>query len=470
MPERATTPTSTCIDGRRFSYLVAPDVLAATAGGYVAIDHPDGELLGQVTRVALATREASAHLVRVEGRLLGGRVAPFDGAATRAADGDDVAAWLDRMQTERAALPIGHLTRATGVELKLDAGAFRRHTFLCGQSGSGKTYALGTILERLLLETRLRVVVLDPNSDFTRLGEVRDDLDAAVATRYAEATRDLAVRRAAAAGNDRLHVRFTDFDAAERGATLRLDPIADRDEYAALVELADSVTSSPFATPQELADALRAAAEPAVRGLGMRVTNLGLHRWQLWSSRDDGSLSDLVAPGGPRAVVVDLGSLPTPSEKALAAEATLAALWRRREARDPTLVVIDEAHNVCPGAPPDPLTALATEHVVRLAGEGRKFGLTLLVSTQRPQKVHENVISQCDNLILMRMNSHADLGVVGGVFSFVPEQLLAEATEFGLGESLVAGGLVSHPTLARIGPRWSLEGGGDPPADWAAPR
>ena len=51
-------------------------------------------------------------------------------------------------------------------------GGFDRHTFLCGQSGSGKTYSLGMVLERLLLETSLRLVILDPNSDFVRLGEL----------------------------------------------------------------------------------------------------------------------------------------------------------------------------------------------------------------------------------------------------------------------------------------------------------
>ena len=59
----------------------------------------------------------------------------------------------------RAVLDVGSLIYADGVPLALDAGAFDRHTFLCGQSGSGKTYALGTILERLLAETTLRVVV-----------------------------------------------------------------------------------------------------------------------------------------------------------------------------------------------------------------------------------------------------------------------------------------------------------------------
>jgi DNA helicase HerA-like ATPase len=125
---------------------------------------------------------------------------------------------------------------------------------------------------------------------------------------------------------------------------------------------------------------------------------------------------------------------------------------------------------VCPNAPADPLTALATEHAVRIAGEGRKFGLTMLVSTQRPQKVHENVVSQCDNLVLMRMNSVSDLDVVSDLFSFVPQQLLARGRDFGLGDAVVAGGLVSHPTFGRFGPRWSVEGGSDPPSDWAAPR
>jgi DNA helicase HerA-like ATPase len=43
-----------------------------------------------------------------------------------------------------------------------------------------------------------------------------------------------------------------------------------------------------------------------------------------------------------------------------------------------SLIVIDEAHNVCPAEPPDPLVALATDRAIRIAAEGRKFGLYLL--------------------------------------------------------------------------------------------
>ena len=87
----------------------------------------------------------------------------------------------------RARLAIGELSLAPGVPFALDAGGFDRHTFLCGQSGSGKSYSLGLVLEQLLLETDLRIVILDPNSDYVRLTEVRDGVDAGAAARYAAA-------------------------------------------------------------------------------------------------------------------------------------------------------------------------------------------------------------------------------------------------------------------------------------------
>jgi uncharacterized protein len=124
------------------------------------------------------------------------------------------------------------------------------------------------------------------------------------------------------------------------------------------------------------------------------------------------------------------------------------------------------AHNVCPAEPCDPITALATEDAIRIAGEGRKFGLYLIIVTQRPQKVHENVLSQCENLVLMRMNSAADLAHIGRVFSSVPPGLIDRATTFRQGEALVAGRITSHPALIRFGARLTHEGGADVAGWW----
>ena len=61
------------------------------------------------------------------------------------------------------------------------------------------------------------------------------------------------------------------------------------------------------------------------------------------------------------------------------------------------------------------------------------------------------MLSQCDNLLLMRMNSEADLGHLSDAFLFVPDSLIQRATTFRQGESLVAGKFVPHPTYVRFG-------------------
>jgi DNA helicase HerA-like ATPase len=388
--------------------------------------------------------------------VLDGPGGAFHDALVRPATADEVRTWLDRTRPARARLDVGHLALARGVPFALDAGGFGRHTFLCGQSGSGKTYSLGVLLERLLMETDLHVVVLDPNSDYVRLGEMRSDAETEAAERYRAAAGPVAVR-SGTSGGTRIGVRFRELSPAAQAAVLRLDPVADRAEYAELVALVEDEGV------RSLEDLARSPAE----GLKLRARTLGVDRWGIWPGPDGTSLpQELDGNEAPRCLVVDLGSLPTREEQALAAGAVLERLWRARARRRPVAIVIDEAHNVCPAEPNDPLTALATADAIRIAGEGRKFGLYLIVVTQRPQKVHENVLSQCDNLVLMRMNSSADLGHVARVFSFVPPGLVDRAGTFAQGEALVAGKIASHPALIRFGARITEEGGADV-AGWA---
>jgi DNA helicase HerA-like ATPase len=469
------------IDGRRFSFQASLHDLELQPGGYTAVGD---SRLGHVHTLehdwveagaldaGLGADSAGANLrvgvARGEGVVLEGDGKPFHDEPLTPANAEAVAEWMTRARPPRAALDVGELSLSPGVRFTLDAGGFNRHTFFCGQSGSGKTYALGTVLERLLLETSLRIVVLDPNSDFVRLGRVRSDVEPGLAARYAEAAGGLAVVRAGE-GPGRLHVRFVDCDAAEQAAVLRLDPIEDRDEYGALVEMLEAgLPQRGEAGAAEVMSALLESPDPRRQALGARLRNLGVHRWQVWSAGDEDSVQDLAGAGGPRCLVVDLGSLGTPGEQAIAAESVLAALWRDRDEREPALIVIDEAHNVCPREPGDEVTSLATEHAARIAAEGRKFGLYLLVSTQRPLRVNELVVSQCDNLVLMRMNAAGDLAYIADVLSFAPRPLLERSTAFRQGESLVAGTISSHPAFVRFGPRLAEEGGSDVPTTWAS--
>ena len=458
--EASVLPLATSIDGRRFELQASLYGLELEVGGYVTIDTADEIRLGQVLSVQLAQHETSAldrpgtiliRVARGNGALLEGGHTPFHDAAIRPATDEQVAACLEHEQSSNARLEVGHLALARGVPFTLDAGGFGRHTFLCGQSGSGKTYSLGVLLEQLLMHTSLRVVVLDPNSDYVRLGEPSPKASDEAVERYQAVGETIAVR----SGTDDetgIRVRLRDLSPAHQAALLRLDPVADRAEYAELLGLVEDENV------RSVEDLARAPAE----ALKLRAHNLGVDRWGIWPGPEGQSLSDeLEDPAGPRCLVVDLGSLSTREEQAVAAGAVLERLWRSRARREPVAIVIDEAHNICPAEPGDQLTALATADAIRIASEGRKFGLYLIVVTQRPQKVHENVISQCDNLVLMRMNSIADLGHIAQVFSFVPPGLIDRATTFAQGEALITGKVASHPALIRFASRISQEGGSD---------
>jgi Helicase HerA, central domain len=476
-------PLATSVDGRSFDFQAPLHGLVLPPGGYAILEHGTGERLAQVLSVRLDHTDAaevgwegsgdgpgirSRLVIRRAvgaGRVLSGDGQPFHDAVVRAATPEEVAAWVNPSppaQTDRARLEVGELRLAPGVGFSLDAGGFDRHTFFCGQSGSGKTYSLGVVLEQLLLETGLQLVILDPNSDFSRLDTVRDGVDEPTAQRWRALAGGISIR-SGPEGPGRVHLRLDQLSRPAQAALLQLDPVADREEYAELGALLEEERPRTF-------DQWLDSERPGARELALRVRNLGVERWPVWSRGSEGSVIDALSDPAVRCLVIDLGSLGGRGEQALVAEAVLSTLWERRAERRPVLIVIDEAHNVCPAEPEDALRALAAEHAVRIAAEGRKFGLYLLVCTQRPQKVQQNVIAQCDNLVLMRMASEADLAYTGEVLSYVPRDLLAGATSFRLGEALVAGKLASHPALIKFGRRVAEEGGSDVEAAWAAAR
>ena len=476
--EESVLPLATSVDGRSFTFQASLHGLALQVGGYVVVETAAAARLGQVRSLAAAAREAGEVPLARDGDLpapdglalrlaLGGGVLlegddePFHDAAVRPAAPEEVAAWLGRGAPAGARLEAGELALVPGVPLGLDAAGLARHTVVCGQSGSGKTYALGVLLERLLLETTLRIVVLDPNSDHVRIGAVRGDVGARTARRYGRAAGFVDVHRAGAAGGERLRLRFGELEPAARSALLRLDPVADLEEHALLDDLLAGERPAAL-------DALLAAEGPGAARLARRVRNLGLDGLGVWARGDAGSTPDAAVDTGRRGVVVDLGSLATSTEQGLAAAAVLGRLWTRREERVPTLVVIDDAHAVCPAAPRDGLTALATEHALRIAAEGRKFGLFLLVVTQRPQRVHPGVVTQCGNLVLTRL-APADTGFAQETFAFAPPGLVARAPQLERGEAVVAGPICPPGALLRVGRRLSPEGGAEVPADWAGP-
>jgi DNA helicase HerA-like ATPase len=358
-----------------------------------------------------------------------------------------------------AGLPVGTVFGQPERGFDLRPERFNRHTFWCGQSGSGKTYALGVVLEQLLLNTELPLLILDPNSDFVRLGEPRAGADQAAAV---IAGRDIRVLHTGGKQGEELHARFIDLDAATQGAVLQMDAIRDAEEFSVLLDILGQHSTSRTASSLEVTDRLRSLHSSEDQGehlLGLRVKNLEVLDWDVWS-RGGRSVTDVVDER-PAATVMDLGGFTHRPEAVVAAAAVLEHLWKHREERRPVLIVIDEAHNLCPPDPKSLIQRVLTDQIIQIAAEGRKFGLWLFLSTQRPTKIHPNVLSQCDNLGLMRMSSPRDLVELADVFGYAPTALIEQSPTFVQGQALFAGGFVVEPQLVQMGARLTEEGGSD---------
>jgi uncharacterized protein len=467
MNHETTTSSAWSVDGSSFRYRGHLGA-GLRLGGFVALATPHGEELGQVLSQEVV-EEDGQRLLTGTGRLLGRRrtPAPFEDASVTPAPTDGIG---ELVAGVAAPLELGTLRSADGVPAVLDAKGFNRHTFLCGQSGSGKTYSLGVLLEQLVLHTRLPLLVLDPNGDHVHLGRTRDDVAPAIAEAYAAAADGVRVMRATADdGEEPLRIRFLELGIAGTAALLQLDPIADREEYNAVLHVLDASPASRFRSVAEALEAFGDSGDPVLDAVRQRGENLGIDRMAAWAGQVARTIDEVWAEDRPRALIADSSGFEERRERIAVAVAVLQQLWARRKERRPLLLVVDEAHDVCPADPADELQHLAVELFTRIAGEGRKYGIHLLLASQRPDKLPENVLSQCDNLLLMRVNSAADRAALADRFGFAPPNLVELAGTFGLGETLLTGKVAPVPLLAATGTRVTPEGGADVPTDWATP-
>ncbi len=462
MTDAATSDQSAAVavslDGRAFRFNDGGDS-PFLAGGFVALTEPGGRVqVGQIDELTFGTGGSATGSGKILGiidpqnRQLQSRTSfGFAAGVMTPADAETIELVY---VGAGATLRVGSIIGSDGIDARLLPHRFNRHTFWCGQSGSGKTYALGVLLEQLLIHTDLPMVIFDPNADFVRMRELYREVDSDEQRELAG--REIRILRPGAE-TDPLLVRFTALPMQAKAAVLRLDPLTDRAEYNLLVHI-ENVLGSLDASG--IIPELRARKDdPAAQALALRIENLRLTDWGVWALQREAVTE--ILDSRPNATVLDLGGFAFPEEYLVVAMAVLDDLWAKREQRRPILIVIDEAHNLCSPENDSPLHRAVRERITQIAAEGRKFGLWLLLSTQRPSKIHPSIISQCDNLALMKMSSPVDLHELATIFGFAPPALLAQSPLFRQGEALFAGGFVPAPTLIRVRDRLTHEGGSD---------
>jgi DNA helicase HerA-like ATPase len=116
----------------------------------------------------------------------------------------------------------------------------------------------------------------------------------------------------------------------------------------------------------------------------------------------------------------------------------------------PVLFLLEEAHNFVPSYANTPAEERAIMTTKQIAQEGRKFGVGLILISQRPSRLDETTLSQCNSYIIMRLVNPADQNFVRKVVESLGEEDAKMLPNLDVGEALLSGQLINFPVLVRI--------------------
>lgn len=114
--------------------------------------------------------------------------------------------------------------------------------------------------------------------------------------------------------------------------------------------------------------------------------------------------------------------------------------------RRPLLIVLEEAHNYLHNGK----ASIASRTVQRIAREGRKYGIGLMLVTQRPSELDETVLSQCGTIVALRMNNNKDRAYVSGAIQDELRSLIDLLPSMRTGEAIISGEGVKIPSRVQF--------------------
>ncbi|MBW2737424.1 MAG: ATP-binding protein [Deltaproteobacteria bacterium] len=124
--------------------------------------------------------------------------------------------------------------------------------------------------------------------------------------------------------------------------------------------------------------------------------------------------------------------------------------WMPDEKRHPVALVCDEAHIYLPRDKGNPNQQRAVESFEKIAKEGRKYGVSLMIVSQRPSDVSDTILSQCNNVMALRLANSNDISTVKNMMPESMTSFMEMLPVLDIGEALVVGDAVLLPSRIRI--------------------
>lgn len=403
----------------------------------------------------------------------------------------------DLAQKRSRALDIAKLSNRPDVDVLVDGHAIvSRHLAILAMTGAGKSVTARRIIEELAAKN-YPIVIFDPHGDYTGLADV-DTLKGRVDRYYAqfpvfEEEAENVAQIVDTLGYEltpTMRGRFDDvFRAGKSFISAEGQELAERKAWLFQITGEESINRfglesnmwvlAYLAEAAELAlgaqdqDSIKRLADygwlgiekytgtdrKTLEGIKKRVFRAAraLYNMELTSQKIAKSAEPLPTD---RTALVQHGRI---SVVALAGytgdfQATLytlvaSGIFEKRvsdELKLPVLLVLEEAHNFAPAQSRTIAEQRAILATKQIAQEGRKFGVGLIMISQRPSRLDETTLSQCNSFIIMRMVNPADQNFVRKVIESLGEDDARMLPDLDIGEALLSGQFINFPVLVRI--------------------
>ena len=404
------------------------------------------------------------YLTPSDGRILQPRRALTPGNSVFVAP-DDVLSKFYSLPEEEG-LHIGTLITRSDVPVYLSLKGFRRHLAIIAQTGAGKSYSAGVLIEELI-NKGATIIVIDPHADYVYLSLTADGKKHSFSNRVTVFRNPASTSKGAKKVGEvsPYEISFSDLS-NEEVCDIAGVPENARNIREVIRQALQTLTEKMY-TPQDLLGTLddpswlvKDDGSPDKEWQGHAHAGAKYVR-SLVNLKIFGTSStkvgELLKPS--HVSIVDLSGLEDKAMNYLASKILQGAY---KSATDgtyefPIFIIIEEAHKF---VPPQHST-YASAMVNKIAAEGRKFGIFLCLITQRPSKVDPDSLSQCNSQLIMKMTNPEDQQAVEQSSERLSADLLADLPGLNPGESVIVGEVTRAPVMVKVRARATKEGGAD---------
>lgn len=379
------------------------------------------------------------------------QVLPTSGAEVSIASEDEILQTLGLVEVEAEGLDIGTTISGTEARILLKREAIQRHLFVCGTTGSGKSYAMGVIAEELIRH-KLPIVFIDTQDEYSTLVKK-------LGGTVVEPGKDFNIRISSLTESELIDL----LPNAMRQSSLQVDVVAKAfGELQADLKGEDIAKFTLDDVLEKIPDAAKAltAKEGDVKRVEDTVKRrlMGRFRSDKIFGKGVADWRKLMYP----CLAINCKRL-TSTQLQPIATAVLRELQnlRLKDHIPPYVAVIDEAHLFVPEGEGSPCKQIIREGV-RI---GRHHGIAMVLMTQSPVDIDKRAIRQCNTRLVFALEPD-QLDAIRGVKADASEEMLRALSKMPRGTCLLSGTYesVKHTVPVKIRKRRTKDSeGGETP-------